>query len=109
MWRCSNNDAPLPCRCPARASSAVLAASSLSCLLFAKLLPLPHPPLVLLAAQPQPPAPAAGEEVVFSEIVGMTELNGRAPLRVKNCKAHSFTLEIDSTDFGWVWGRPCVC
>jgi ubiquitin-activating enzyme E1 len=41
-----------------------------------------------------------GEEVVFSEIVGMTELNGRAPLRVKNCKAHSFTLEIDSTDFG---------
>lgn len=73
-----------------------------------KALPLLHPPLVLLAAQPQPPAPAAGEEVVFSEIVGMTELNGRAPLRVKNCKAHSFTLEIDSTGFGWDWGRLCV-
>ena len=41
----------------------------------------------------------AGEEVTFNEIVGMTELNGRAPIRVKNCKAHSFELEIDSTSF----------
>ncbi|KAL4450533.1 hypothetical protein ABPG77_000889, partial [Micractinium sp. CCAP 211/92] len=40
-----------------------------------------------------------GEEVIFSEIVGMTELNGRAPIPVKNCKAHSFTLEIDTTGF----------
>ncbi|PSC67218.1 Ubiquitin-activating enzyme E1 2 [Micractinium conductrix] len=40
-----------------------------------------------------------GEEVTFNEVVGMTELNGRAPIRVKNCKAHSFHLEIDSTDF----------
>lgn len=40
-----------------------------------------------------------GEEVTFSEIVGMTELNGRAPIPVKNCKAHSFTLEIDTTGF----------
>ena len=41
----------------------------------------------------------AGEEVTFSEVVGMSELNGRGPLRVKGCKAHSFHLEIDSTDF----------
>lgn len=37
--------------------------------------------------------------MTFSEIVGMAELNGRAPLRVKNCKAHSFHLEVDSTNF----------
>ncbi|PRW20689.1 Ubiquitin-activating enzyme E1 2 isoform A [Chlorella sorokiniana] len=34
-----------------------------------------------------------GEEVTFSEVVGMTELNSHAPIRVKNCKAHSFYLE----------------
>jgi hypothetical protein len=45
-----------------------------------------------------PPAPA-GEEVTFGEIVGMTELNGTAPIRVKQCKAHSFLLEVDSTNF----------
>ena len=54
-----------------------------------------------LLADPMLPTPVlpAGEEVTFSEIVGMTELNGRAPLRVKGCKAHSFHLEVDSTDF----------
>lgn len=44
----------------------------------------------------------AGEEVTFSEVVGMTELNGHPPIRVKNCKAHSFYLEVDSTN--WRWG-----
>lgn len=43
--------------------------------------------------------PPAGEEVTFSEVVGMTELNGHAPIRVKNCKAHSFYLEVDSTNW----------
>lgn len=32
----------------------------------------------------------------------MTELNGHPPIRVKNCKAHSFYLEVDSTN--WRWG-----
>lgn len=52
---------------------------------------------------------------MFSEVLGMTELNGRAPLRVKNCRAHSFSLEVDSTGFRcggrrlagvmrWRWG-----
>ncbi|KAI3434380.1 hypothetical protein D9Q98_002458 [Chlorella vulgaris] len=40
-----------------------------------------------------------GEEVTFVEVAGMTELNNRAPIRVKNCKAHSFELDIDSTGF----------
>ena len=43
--------------------------------------------------------PPAGEEVTFSEVVGMTELNGHPPIRVKNCKAHSFYLEVDSTNW----------
>jgi hypothetical protein len=33
------------------------------------------------------------------EVAGMTELNNRAPIKVKNCKAHSFELDIDSTGF----------
>ena len=40
--------------------------------------------------------------MTFSEVVGMTELNGHPPIRVKNCKAHSFYLEVDSTN--WRWG-----
>ena len=55
-----------------------------------RFLPCPPPPPLL---------PPAGEEVTFSEVVGMTELNGRAPLRVQNCKAHSFHLDVDSTGF----------
>lgn len=37
--------------------------------------------------------------MTFSEVVGMTELNGHPPIRVKNCKAHSFYLEVDSTNW----------
>ena len=40
-----------------------------------------------------------GELVTFLEVVGMTELNTAGPLRIKNTKAHSFEVEIDSTGF----------
>ena len=40
-----------------------------------------------------------GECVVFSEVVGMGELNTAGPLRIRNAKAHSFEVEIDSTGF----------
>ena len=53
--------------------------------------------------------PTAGEEVTFSEVVGMTELNGHAPIRVKNCKAHSFYLEVDSTNWRCVLMNRCEC
>ena len=56
-------------------------------------------PLPTRPPPPPPLLPPAGEEVTFSEVVGMTELNGRAPLRVQNCKAHSFHLDVDSTGF----------
>lgn len=55
------------------------------------------------------PSFTAGEEVIFSEIVGMTELNGRAPIPVKNCKAHSFTLEIDTTGFRFACPACSAC
>lgn len=41
-----------------------------------------------------------GELVTFSEIVGMEELNAAGPLQIKNAKAHSFVVDIDSTSFG---------
>lgn len=37
-----------------------------------------------------------GELVTFSEVVGMTQLNGHAPIRIKNCKPHSFELDLDT-------------
>ncbi|WIA10070.1 hypothetical protein OEZ85_010280 [Tetradesmus obliquus] len=40
-----------------------------------------------------------GQLVTFSEVVGMTELNNHKPVKVKNCKAHSFELELDTTGF----------
>ncbi|KAH7624317.1 hypothetical protein Ndes2526B_g00502 [Nannochloris sp. 'desiccata'] len=40
-----------------------------------------------------------GEYVTFGEVVGMTELHSAGPLRIKNAKAHSFEVEIDSTGF----------
>ncbi len=67
-----------------------------------------HPTAHLRLRDPRCPPFAAGEEVIFSEIVGMTELNGRAPIPVKNCKAHSFTLEIDTTGFRWGHALPLV-
>lgn len=41
-----------------------------------------------------------GDLVVFSEVHGMTELNDGKPRRIKNCRAYSFTLEEDTTNFG---------
>lgn len=40
-----------------------------------------------------------GEYVVFSEVVGMHELNSAGPIRVKSAKAHSLEIDIDSTGF----------
>eukprot|EP00775_Hariotina_reticulata_P006408 gene6408-6639_t len=40
-----------------------------------------------------------GQLVTFSEVVGMTELNNHKPIKIKNCKAHSFELEWDTTGF----------
>ncbi|XP_023532141.1 ubiquitin-activating enzyme E1 1-like [Cucurbita pepo subsp. pepo] len=41
-----------------------------------------------------------GDLVVFSEVHGMTELNDGKPRRIKNCRAYSFTLDEDTTNFG---------
>lgn len=40
-----------------------------------------------------------GELVTFSEVQGMEVLNSHKPVKVKNCKAHSFELELDTTGF----------
>lgn len=40
-----------------------------------------------------------GELVTFTEVQGMTELNDHKPIRVKNCKAHSFELDLDTRGF----------
>lgn len=41
-----------------------------------------------------------GDVVVFSEFRGMTELNDGKPRKIKNTRAHSFTLEEDTANFG---------
>ncbi|KIZ06683.1 ubiquitin-activating enzyme E1 [Monoraphidium neglectum] len=41
-----------------------------------------------------------GDLVKFTEVVGMEELNTHKPIRVKNPKAHSFELDLDTTGFG---------
>lgn len=41
-----------------------------------------------------------GQLVVFSEVVGMEELNRAGPLRIKNARPHSFEVDIDSSNFG---------
>lgn len=41
-----------------------------------------------------------GELVQFSEVVGMDKLNTAGPFKVKNCKAHSFMIEADTTSWG---------
>lgn len=41
-----------------------------------------------------------GDMVVFTEVKGMEGLNDAKPLRVKNCKAHSFEIEEDLSSFG---------
>ncbi|GLC36229.1 E1 ubiquitin-activating protein [Pleodorina starrii] len=41
-----------------------------------------------------------GELVSFSEVVGMEKLNTHGPFKVKNCKAHSFELDVDTTGWG---------
>lgn len=40
-----------------------------------------------------------GEYVTFSEVQGMPELADLAQVKIKNCKAHSFALELDTTGF----------
>jgi ubiquitin-activating enzyme E1 len=41
-----------------------------------------------------------GDLVSFSEVGGMAQLNSLAePVRVRNCKAHSFELELDTSSF----------
>ena len=41
----------------------------------------------------------AGDHVVFSEVEGMVELNGRAPVKVVDTTVKSLTLELDSRGF----------
>ncbi|KAK7301694.1 hypothetical protein RJT34_12566 [Clitoria ternatea] len=41
-----------------------------------------------------------GDLVVFSEIHGMKELNDGKPIKIKNARAYSFTLEEDTTNYG---------
>ncbi|GFR51131.1 hypothetical protein Agub_g13484 [Astrephomene gubernaculifera] len=41
-----------------------------------------------------------GELVQFSEVVGMEKLNSHGPFKVKNCKAHSFELDADTSGWG---------
>ncbi|KAG2427387.1 hypothetical protein HYH02_014607 [Chlamydomonas schloesseri] len=41
-----------------------------------------------------------GELVAFSEVVGMDKLNTHGPFKVKNCKAHSFEIEADTSGWG---------
>eukprot|EP00199_Chlamydomonas_sp_CCMP681_P000060 CAMPEP_0119109006 /NCGR_PEP_ID=MMETSP1180-20130426/16736_1 /TAXON_ID=3052 ORGANISM="Chlamydomonas cf sp, Strain CCMP681" /NCGR_SAMPLE_ID=MMETSP1180 /ASSEMBLY_ACC=CAM_ASM_000741 /LENGTH=1022 /DNA_ID=CAMNT_0007094699 /DNA_START=109 /DNA_END=3180 /DNA_ORIENTATION=- len=38
-----------------------------------------------------------GDLVTFSEVIGMTQLNGHAPIALKNCKPHSFELDLDTS------------
>jgi ubiquitin-activating enzyme E1 len=41
-----------------------------------------------------------GDLVTFAEVGGMTQLNAlKEPIRVRNCKAHSFELELDTSGF----------
>ncbi|GLI63113.1 hypothetical protein VaNZ11_006018 [Volvox africanus] len=41
-----------------------------------------------------------GELVSFSEVVGMEKLNTHGPFKVQNCKAHSFELAVDTSEWG---------
>lgn len=40
-----------------------------------------------------------GEYVTFSEVQGMTELNNHKPIKIRNCRPHSFELELDTVGF----------
>eukprot|EP00850_Spirogloea_muscicola_P006789 SM000033S12310 [mRNA] locus=s33:1758:6785:+ [translate_table: standard] len=41
-----------------------------------------------------------GDLVTFTEVLGMTELNGSTPHKIKNVKAHSFQLDEDTRGYG---------
>ncbi|GJN13991.1 hypothetical protein PR202_gb00759 [Eleusine coracana subsp. coracana] len=41
-----------------------------------------------------------GDLVVFSEVVGMPELNDGRPRKIKNARPYSFTLEEDTSSYG---------
>ena len=41
-----------------------------------------------------------GDHVVFSEVEGMTELNGHKPIEIYDCSGHSFKLKLDTSKFG---------
>jgi hypothetical protein len=43
-----------------------------------------------------------GELVTFSEVVGMTQLNGHKPIRVKNCKVICAWMHACSRDGCWI-------
>lgn len=40
----------------------------------------------------------AGQQITFSELVGMEELQKAGPLTVSQCRAHSFYVDFDSTN-----------
>lgn len=41
-----------------------------------------------------------GDFVTFVEVEGMTELNETGPIEVTDCRAYSFRLKLDTTNFG---------
>ncbi|KAF9593372.1 hypothetical protein IFM89_022071 [Coptis chinensis] len=41
-----------------------------------------------------------GDLVVFSEVIGMTELNDGKPRKVKNARPYSFSFDEDTTNYG---------
>lgn len=41
-----------------------------------------------------------GDLVTFSEVVGMPAINSHKPIKVKNCKRHSFQLDLDTSEMG---------
>jgi len=41
-----------------------------------------------------------GDFVTFVEVEGMTELNEAGPIEVTDCRAYSFCLKLDTTNFG---------
>ena len=41
-----------------------------------------------------------GDFVKFTEVEGMVELNDAGPIEVFDCRAYSFKLKIDTSNFG---------
>jgi len=49
-----------------------------------------------------------GDYVKFVEVEGMTELNGHAPIKIKDCRGFQFTLDFDTSAFGTYTGQGIV-